>query len=207
MCQPNVAQVELVQQHITLCLHTDTTLQMFNTVADALCQVLRHFVTVICPRYATKELLCEVNARVTCRQAQVKNSTRERKTICKSVKLKHFNMVTYKMHCIPDYPDAIQRYRTTDSYSMQTVSTLYTGSTAALTNTERTCALSLEDVVQDDQQKSQFCWPDRQQIKLYLLLHDHAQGIDQGTAQGSTHNQHNTTKAKARGQTCANQYR
>jgi hypothetical protein len=164
-----------------LCMHTDTTLRMFDTVADALCQALRHFATVICPRFATKELPHEVNACVTHQQAQVKNLTRERKKLSKSIKLKHFNMATYKMHCIPDYLDAIQRYGTTDSYSMQTVSPLYTGSTVALTNTEQTCASPLKDVVQDDQQKSWFCWPDCQQRKLYPLLHDHARGVDQPT--------------------------
>jgi hypothetical protein len=90
-----------------LCLHTDTTLRMFVMVSVALCQMLRHFTTMICPWYATRELLHEVNACVTRQQAQVKNGTRERKKISRSIKLKQFNMATYKMHCIPNYLDAI----------------------------------------------------------------------------------------------------
>jgi hypothetical protein len=103
-------------------LHTDTTLRMLATVGVALCQALRQFATVTCPKYATKELPREVNARVARQQAQGKNGTREKKKKSKTIKLKRFNMATYKLHCIPDYPDAIRRYRRTDSYSMQTVS-------------------------------------------------------------------------------------
>jgi hypothetical protein len=59
-----------------------------------------------CPLYATRELPHEVNA-CACQQAQMKNGTREKEKKSKSVKLKQFNMLTYKMHCIPDYLDAI----------------------------------------------------------------------------------------------------
>ena len=66
-----------------------------------------------------KELLREVNA---CQKAQSTRGTRAGQTVVKSVKVKRFNMSTYKIHCIPDYPDAIWKYRTTDSYSTQMVS-------------------------------------------------------------------------------------
>ena len=46
---------------------------------------------------------------------------RANKTTSNAVKVKQFNMSTYKIHCILDYPDAIQKYGTTDSYSTQTV--------------------------------------------------------------------------------------
>ena len=123
---------------------------MLEKVAEALCQALRQFATVTCPRYVTTELPREASARVKRQQAQVKRGTgtRERKKTTKSPKLKRFNMSTYKMHCIPNYPDAIRRYGMTDSYSTQTVSPLCTiGSTAALTNTERAGTPPLEDVV------------------------------------------------------------
>ena len=102
-------------------LHTDTTLEMFETVAKALCRALRHFAAVTCPRYTTKELPREVNARIKRQQAQASRDARANKSTSNSVKVKRFNMSTYKIHCIPDYPDAIRKYGTTDSYSTQTV--------------------------------------------------------------------------------------
>ena len=102
-------------------LHTDTTLGMLETVAKALCQALRQFATVTCPRYATKELPREVNARLKRQQAHATRGERANKTTSNTVKVKRFNLSTYKIHCIPDYPDAIRKYGTTDSYSTQTV--------------------------------------------------------------------------------------
>jgi hypothetical protein len=101
-------------------LHTDTTLRMFETVCKSLCHALRHFAYEVCPKYATKELPREVNARVARQQVQAKRGARASKP-SKSSKVKKFNMLTYKLHCLPDYPDAIRRYGTTDSYSTQTV--------------------------------------------------------------------------------------
>ncbi|KAF7312640.1 hypothetical protein MIND_00278100 [Mycena indigotica] len=37
---------------------------------------------------------------------------------------KPFNLITFKLHSLPDYPDAILRYGTTDSFSTQIVSNL-----------------------------------------------------------------------------------
>ncbi|KAH9012682.1 hypothetical protein EDB84DRAFT_1278570, partial [Lactarius hengduanensis] len=105
-------------------LHTDTTLQMFETVGKALCHALRHFATVTSPQYMTKELAREANARITRGRAQATTrNTRAKQSASKTTKVKkakRFNMTTYKIHCIPDYPDAIRRYGTTDSYSTQT---------------------------------------------------------------------------------------
>jgi hypothetical protein len=105
-------------------LHTDTTLGMLETVTKALCQALRHFATVICPRYTTKELPQEVRARITRQQAQATHCGGEASNAMSSSgsgKAKRFNMSMYKMHCIADYLDAIRKYGTTDSYSTQTV--------------------------------------------------------------------------------------
>ena len=97
---------------------------MLDTVGKALCHALRHFATVICPRYSTKELPREVNARTTRQRAQAKRGARASQNAGKTLKVKKFNMTTYKMHCIPDYPDAIRKNGTTDSYSTQTVSSV-----------------------------------------------------------------------------------
>ena len=97
-------------------LHTDTTLEMFRSVGMALCQALRHFAAVTCPRYATKELPREADARA---RTAICNKARNAST---TTKTKTFNMSTFKLHCIPDYPLAIRQYGTTDSYSTQLVS-------------------------------------------------------------------------------------
>ncbi|KAH8981983.1 hypothetical protein EDB86DRAFT_2812530 [Lactarius hatsudake] len=62
-----------------------------------------------------KELPREANAR----SSHSDGTGKKAKTV---VKPKTFNMTTIKIHCIPDYPAAIQRYGTTDSYSTQTSS-------------------------------------------------------------------------------------
>ena len=51
-------------------LHTDTTLEMFEQVGTSLCQALRHFTTVTCPRYVMRELPQEVGARATRQESQ-----------------------------------------------------------------------------------------------------------------------------------------
>ncbi|KAI9434834.1 hypothetical protein H4582DRAFT_1818217, partial [Lactarius indigo] len=99
-------------------LHTDTTLEMLEKVGTGLCQALRHFAGCnTCPQYTTKELLREANAQSRC-------GDRTGKGASTTAKHKTFNMATIKLHCIPDYPAAIQRYGTTDLYNTQTVSTL-----------------------------------------------------------------------------------
>ncbi|KAH9161682.1 hypothetical protein EDB89DRAFT_2029564 [Lactarius sanguifluus] len=106
-------------------LHTDTTLEMFQTVGTTLCQALRHFASVTCPRYATKELPREANARVARQRKGATRSNAESQSTGnartgKERTGKQFNMSTYKIHCIPDYVPAIRKYGTTDSYSTQT---------------------------------------------------------------------------------------
>ena len=129
-------------------LHTDTTLEMLETVTKALCQALRHFAAVTCPRYTTKELPREVNARIKCQQAQAMCGAKANKPTGNSVKVKRFNMSTYKIHCIPDYPDAIRKYGTTDSYSTQTVGFVCLSiEPIVLTVTERARTPPFQDVV------------------------------------------------------------
>ena len=119
-----------------------------ETVSKALCQALRYFAAMTCPRYKTKELPREVNARTTCQRAQDTHGTDTNQNVPKTVKSKQFNMSTYKIHCIPDYPDTIQKYGTTDSYSTQTVGYVHVISKyTALTDAERACAPSIQNVV------------------------------------------------------------
>ena len=102
--------------YVKLRLHTDTTLEMFESICTVLCQALRHFAAVTCPRYATKELPREADARA---RTAIRNKATNAST---TTKTKKFNMTTFKLHCIPDYPLAIRQYGTTDSYSTQIVS-------------------------------------------------------------------------------------
>ena len=87
-----------------LCLHTDTTLEMFESICTVLCQALRHFAAVTCPRYATKELPQEADAQA---RTAIRNKATNAST---TTKTKKFNMTMFKLHCIPDYPLAIQQY-------------------------------------------------------------------------------------------------
>jgi hypothetical protein len=107
-----------------LCLHTKSTLEKQEAVGVSLCQALRTFTNVTCPCYATKELPQEANARTARQQTQATQGGRARRSAGSAVKPKRFNMSTYKVHCIPDYIAAIQRYGTTDSYNTQIVSSV-----------------------------------------------------------------------------------
>ena len=93
-----------------------------DTVGTALCQAIRDFATITCPRYRTRELPRETRARTSRQQEQAKRGkgTKQRRTA--GVKDKPFNTTTFKLHCIPDYVPTIRKYGTTDSYSTQTVS-------------------------------------------------------------------------------------
>ena len=135
-------------------LHTDTTLKMFELVGTTLCQALRNFATETCPKYSTKELPREAHARQS-RQREQENrgkGTRKRKKI--APKIKHFNLATFKIHCIPDYVSAIRKYGTTDSYSTQIVSTGSSlGYPAQVVVAGRAFPLSDEDMVSNVKQE------------------------------------------------------
>ena len=105
-------------------LHTESTLEMLELVSRALCQALRHFTSVTCPQYTMKELPQEVRQCLACQQAQAAcghpragNTTSSSRT----GQVKLFNMSMYKMHHIPNYPDAIWKHGTMDSYSTHMV--------------------------------------------------------------------------------------
>ena len=51
-------------------LHTESTLEKQEAIGTSLCQALRKFTNVTCPRYTTKELPREANARMACQQTQ-----------------------------------------------------------------------------------------------------------------------------------------
>ena len=93
-----------------------------DSVSTALCQAIRNFATITCPRYRTRELPREVRARTSRQQEQAKRGKATKQIRTNGVKDKQFNLTTFKLHCIPDYVPTIRKYGTTDSYSTQTVS-------------------------------------------------------------------------------------
>jgi hypothetical protein len=107
-----------------LCLHTDHTLTSFDRVTSSLGAGLRHFGGKLGDRFHTQELPKEAEARK--RREAKKPGKTTRKTGASSTK-KRFNLSTYKLHALGDYPDTIRRRGTTDSYSTQMVSYLFYG--------------------------------------------------------------------------------
>lgn len=102
-------------------LHTESTLQDFEDVTKRLCDLLRKFKRTVCRRYITKELPREINARGrrTARlAAQGKAPPKGRIVGARNVE---FNMNTYKMHALPDYPLYVRALGTTDNYTTQMV--------------------------------------------------------------------------------------
>ena len=86
-----------------LCLHTNMTLEMMDTVCTSLCQAVRDFATITCPRYVSKELPKEAHTCIAHQTDQVNcaKSRMQKKTA--GTKKKQFNMETFKLHCIPNY--------------------------------------------------------------------------------------------------------
>ena len=141
-----------------LWVHTDTTLDILDSLTQLLGRHLRDFKKYTCSAYETRELLREANARyrrqskkATMRSkedggAQQPNATQ---TDCDASKMKSqkecrvvaerdrqrksFNLNTYKHHALGDVCDTIRKYGTTDSYSTEAVS-FYRNSLPALTS-------------------------------------------------------------------------
>lgn len=105
-------------------IHTETTLKMFESTTILLGQEIRRFRDKVCPKHKTVELPREETARIRRNAAiireigssNVKESTRRGRMI------RYLNLDTYKFHSLGDYPEAIRKFGTTDSYSTQLVS-------------------------------------------------------------------------------------
>jgi len=101
--------------HAKLHLHTETTLRLFEQTTAMLGTLLRHFVSVTCVAFKTKELPQE---EATCRQrkaAQVaKKATsaitstgdktgKQLALLIENTKDKVFSLSTFKLHSLGDY--------------------------------------------------------------------------------------------------------
>ena len=99
--------------------HTEDSLKLLELSLKQLTKQLRQFVKVTCAAFKTKELPVEAAARRRRRDgAQAKNPN--------SLRLKSFNLLTYKFHALGDYVQTIRLFGTTDSYTTQIVSIIHT---------------------------------------------------------------------------------
>ena len=97
-------------------MHTETTLASFEQITADLGILLRHFSVVTCAAFKTTELPRERAARIR-RTAKATGSV----TLGGGPKQKIFNLNTYKMHALGDYPQTIRERGTTDNYTSQRV--------------------------------------------------------------------------------------
>lgn len=97
-------------------LHTEQTLASFERVTSDVGTLLRHFSEVTCKAFQTKELPRERAAHIQ-RAANAPGSA----TPGGGPKAKGFNLNTYKLHALGDYPQTIRERGTTDNYTTQRV--------------------------------------------------------------------------------------
>ena len=97
-------------------LHTEQTLTSFECLTVDLGTLLRHFSTVTCAAFKTKELPRERAARIR-RAANNPGSA----TSGGGTRTKGFNLSIYKLHALGDYPQTIRERGTTDNYTSQRV--------------------------------------------------------------------------------------
>jgi hypothetical protein len=105
-------------------LHTEVTLGLFETATKSLGVALRQFQGRTCTAFATVELPQEEAARgrrTAALAAKGKSRTLNGKAKARC-KAKMFNLSTYKLHALGDYPATISRYGPTDNYTTQVVS-------------------------------------------------------------------------------------
>jgi len=103
-------------------LHTDHTLNSFDSLTKPLGAALRHFAGKFSDRFDTKELPKEADARKR-RAAKGKAKGKTSRTARQKASLGkvRFNLSTYKLHALGDYANTIRQRGTTDSYSTQMV--------------------------------------------------------------------------------------
>lgn len=106
-------------------LMPETVVNLFIAVLTELGSSLRSFGNKVCPNFETVDLPKEVQAKAK-RQAKAaqkkgQTSTSAGNTSSKTRAQRRFNLWTYKIHALGDYPWGIRRYGTTDNYNTQLV--------------------------------------------------------------------------------------
>ncbi|PPQ73389.1 hypothetical protein CVT24_008509 [Panaeolus cyanescens] len=97
-------------------LHTESTVKALEASTTRLGTALRKFKTVTCAEFRTVDLPTKEAARA--RRRKTTNPTKA--TTTAGPKDRKFNLSTYKLHALGDYPTMIRLYGPTDGYSTQT---------------------------------------------------------------------------------------
>jgi hypothetical protein len=99
-------------------LHTEDTLASFERVTVDLGARLRSFANATCSAFRTMELPRERAARA----RRTANTSSSGGIGSGASRVKTFNLETYKLHALGDYPRTIRERGTTDNYTTQWVS-------------------------------------------------------------------------------------
>ena len=100
----------------------NNTYLFFEIATSHLSHSVHKFQARMCSSYQTMELPQESTSRAhQCTALIVKNPQAVGGIVSNDVKMKRLNLITYKYHVLGDYPETIQEYGTTDSYSTQMV--------------------------------------------------------------------------------------
>jgi hypothetical protein len=103
-------------------MHTDSTLAILDNVTTELGKQLRIFQKETCPKFPTRELRREAEARKRRQVAKLpmpssSTSANGQARDSNQCQPKMFNLQTYKVHALGDYVSSIKTYGTTDSYT------------------------------------------------------------------------------------------
>ncbi|EGO23151.1 hypothetical protein SERLADRAFT_371382 [Serpula lacrymans var. lacrymans S7.9] len=102
-----------------LCIHTDNTLKILDAVTKSLGDKLHRFAANTCSAFCTRELRGKADAQ---RRRQIQQGTDIQLTSSGAAqKPKTFNLQTYKLHALGNYPAQIRFFGTTDSYSTEPI--------------------------------------------------------------------------------------
>lgn len=96
-------------------VHTEHTLSSFEQITADLGVLLRRFSAVTCKAFKTVELPRERASRMRRAAANGQGQTGG------TARVKTFNLNTYKLHALGDYPQTIRERGTTDNYSTRRV--------------------------------------------------------------------------------------
>ena len=109
-------------------LHTESTLNDLENSATRLGKILRTFKTDLCSQYGTRDLPSEeaAHGRRQAAKAQKDGGAPPPMNSATVIsKFRDFNMETYKLHGLPDYPASIRAYGVTENTSTKNVSYLF----------------------------------------------------------------------------------
>jgi hypothetical protein len=112
-------------------LHTESTLTELENSATRLSNLLRKFKTDVCSAYSTRDLPSEEAACGRRQAAKAKKAAEGpqptavvTRPVAKKSQLRVFNMETYKLHGLPDYPATIRAFGVTENTSTKNACSL-----------------------------------------------------------------------------------